>query len=119
MEVSVLDAISRMMRAAVQEQGGTLYVQAGERTEVILRGDAEERRILQGPPKVFEHLRSRLLEMAGLPIRDSAMTREGQIFYLVDGEMHPFLIRETRSLLAPDACFLTLRHVRERLPQRI
>ncbi len=111
MEVSVLEAISRMLRAAVQEEGSTLYVQVGDRTEVILRGDASERRILQGPPKVFDQLRSRLVTMAQLPPSDDSITREGQILYLVDGQMHPFLFRETRSLLAPKERLLTVRHL--------
>ncbi|MBI3944662.1 MAG: hypothetical protein HY321_01980 [Armatimonadetes bacterium] len=108
MQVTVIEAISRMLRATMQEQGSMLYVQSGERTEVILRGDAAERRILQGPPRVFEQLRARLLEMATFRAPESAMTREGQILYLVDGSMQPFMIRETRSVLEPNACLLTL-----------
>ncbi len=111
MEVSVGEAISRMLRAAVQERGGTLYVQSGERTEVILRGEATEKRILQGPPKVFDQLRTRLLKMAQLPSHDTAVTREGQIFYLLDGQMHPFLIRETRSVMDANCWLVTLRHL--------
>jgi len=111
MEVSVLEAISRMLRSAVQERGSTLYVQSGERTEVILRGDASERRILQGPTKVFDQLRSRLLHMAHLAPNDAAITREGRIVYLVDGEMHTFCFRETRSLLDAQARLITLRHL--------
>lgn len=113
MEVSVLEAISRMLRVAAQEEGSTLYVQTGERTEVILRVDDTERRIFQGAPKVFDQLRSRLLHMARLPATDDAVTREGQIVYLVDGQMYPFLFRETRSLLAPKERLITVRRVVE------
>lgn len=111
MQVTVLEAISRMLRAAIQEGGGTLYIQVGQRTEVILKGHNSERCILQGPPKVFEQLRARLLAMATFCSPESAITREGQILYLVNGQMHSFLIRETRSVLEPNARLLTLHHL--------
>ena len=111
MEVSVLEAISRMLHIAVEEQGSTLYVQVGDGTEVILRGEESERRILKGPQRVFDQLRSRLLHMARLPAHDPSITREGEILYLVDGQMHTFLFRETRSLRDSRSRLLTLRCV--------
>ncbi|MDH7569270.1 MAG: hypothetical protein QHJ73_06760 [Armatimonadota bacterium] len=110
MEVTVPEAISRMLRATLEDRESVLYVQAGERTEVILRSEMSERRILQGPPRVFEQLRSRLLQMAHFADPEEQTTREGEILYLVDGHPHSFLIRETRSLLEPNARLITLRY---------
>lgn len=108
MEVTLLEAISRMLRIAGENPEGTLYIQAGKRTKVLLREGSTGKQIMQGPQAVFTRLRARLLEMASLPAEEDVITREGRIIHLVDGEMRAFLLRETRSLLDPSAYLLTL-----------